>query len=85
VPTDYWLVRCHPSPGKPATDPANWGGEVRLTDASFNLEACPFVIDGYWQGDYFGLAPVCGSGFISAFAAVDRNGIGSIFARRVGD
>jgi len=85
VPTDYWLVRCHPSLGKPATDPANWGGEVRLTDASFNLEACPFVIDGYWQGDYFGLAPVGGSGFISAFAAVDRNGIGSIFARRVGD
>jgi hypothetical protein len=83
VPTDYWLVQCHPSPGAPATDPANWGKEVRLTSTSFNLEALPFVIDGLWFGDYLGLAPV-GGGFISAFAAVDQNGITGIFARRVG-
>jgi hypothetical protein len=85
VPTDYWLVRCHPTSAKPATDPANWGGEVRLTDASFNMEACPIVIDGFWQGDYFGLVPVGGSGFVSAFGAVDANNISSIFARRLGD
>ena len=83
VPTDYWLVQCHPSPTAPATNPANWGNEARLTSASFNLEALPFVIDGFWFGDYLGLAPV-GGGFISAFGAVDQNNITSIFTRRVG-
>ena len=85
VPTDYWLVQCHPTVTKPATDPANWGGEVRLTDTSFNMEACPIVIDGYWQGHYFGLAPVGRSGFVSAFGAVDGHNISSIFARRLGE
>jgi hypothetical protein len=84
LPTDYWLVRCRPNPAKPATDPANWG-EVRLTDTSFNMEACPIVIDGYWQGDYFGLAPIGNGGFVSAFGVVDRNNISSMFARRLGD
>lgn len=84
VPTDSWLVQCHPTPGTPATNPANWGNELRLTSASFNLEALPFVIDGFWFGDYLGLAPLGGGGFFSAFAAVDPNNITSIFARRVG-
>jgi hypothetical protein len=83
VPTDYWLVQCHPSPGVPATNPASWGHEVRLTSASFDLEALPIVIDGFWFGDYLGLASV-GGGFISAFGAVDQNNITSIFARTVG-
>jgi hypothetical protein len=82
VPTDYWLVKCHPSDAAPATNPANWGNEVRLTTTSFNLEALPFVIDGFWFGDYLGLAPA-GEGFISAFGAVDQDGITSIFARRI--
>ena len=85
LPTDYWLVRCRPSSAKPASDPANWGSELRLTDASFNMEACPIVLDGYWQGDYFGLAPLGRSGFVSSFGVVDGNNISSIFARRVGD
>jgi hypothetical protein len=85
LPTDYWLVRCHPTPAKPATDPANWGGEVRLTDTSFNMEACPIVIDGYWQGDYFGLAAIGNGGFAAAFGVVDSNNISSMFARRLGD
>jgi len=58
---------------------------VRLTDTSFNMEACPIVIDGYWQGDYFGLAPIGNGGFVSAFGVVDRNNISSMFARRLGD
>jgi hypothetical protein len=83
VPTDYWLVQCHNSPGSPATNPANWGNEARLTSASFNLEALPVVIDGFWFGDYLGLAPVSG-GFVSTFGAVDQNNITSIFVRSVG-
>jgi hypothetical protein len=83
VPTDYWLVQCHPSPAKPATDPANWGNEVRLTSASFNLEALAVVVpQGFWFGDYLGLAPVAG-GFVSTFGAVDQKNITSIFYRSV--
>ncbi len=85
LPTDYWLVRCRPSPAKPATDPANWGAELRLTDSSFDIEKCAFVIDGFWAGDYFGLIPSGGAGFLSAFGAADANNITSIFARQVGD
>ena len=83
VPTDYWMVQCHPSAGSPATNSANWGNEVRLTSVSFNLEALPVVIDGFWFGDYFGLTPV-GGGFVSTFGSVDQSNITSIFYRRVG-
>lgn len=82
VPTDYWLVQCHPSPNAPATDPASWGTELRVTSASFNLEALPLVIDGFWFGDYLGLAAVGGQ-FYSSFGAVDQESITSIFYRSV--
>src|SRR5207249_3656176 len=39
LPTDRWLVQCHPSPTGPATNPACWSSEVRLTTSSFNMEA----------------------------------------------
>jgi hypothetical protein len=84
LPTDCWLVQCHPTSNKSAADPGNWGNEVRLTDTSFNLEACAIVIDGFFLGDYFGLAPAGGGGFIATFSAVDQNGHTSIFSRRVG-
>lgn len=85
LPTDCWLVQCHPSANHPATDPASWGNEVRLTDSSFNMEACAIVVDGFFLGDYFGLAPVGGGGgFVATFSAVDQNGHTSIFARTVG-
>ncbi len=85
VPTDYWLVQCHRTPGAPATNPGSWGNEVRLTSASFNLEAMQFAVDGYWPGDYFGLAPVGGGGFISVFTAVDQNNVTAIFSRQAGN
>lgn len=84
VPTDCWLLQCHPTPGAPATNPASWGSEARLTSTSFNLESLPFVIDGLWFGDYVGLTPAGSAGFVSAFAAVDQNGVTAIFSRRVG-
>jgi hypothetical protein len=49
------------------------------------MEACPIVIDGYWQGDFFGLAPIGNGGFVSAFGVVDQNNISSMFARRLSD
>jgi len=82
LPTDYWLVRCQPSSTKPATNPANWGNEVRLTDSSFNMEDCGTILDQFYPGDYFGLAAV-GGDFVSAFTQVDRDNVTSIFFRRV--
>ena len=57
---------------------------MRLTDSSFDMEACAIVGDGFFPGDYFGLAPAGGGGFVSVFSAVDQNNHTSIFARRVG-
>ncbi len=42
------------------------------------------LADGLWLGDYFRLAPVGDSGFMSVFAAVDQNNHTSMFARQVG-
>ena len=83
LPTDYWLVRCQPSPTKPATNPANWGNEVRLTDTSFNMEACGTFLGTFRPGEYYGLATI-GGDFLSTFTQVDRDNVTSIFFRRVG-
>ncbi len=80
--TDFWLVQCHPTLKKPATDSANWGNEVRLTDQSFNLEAA-FTLINLFLGDYMGLAGD-GEGFVAAFNAVDQNNNTATFVRRVG-
>ena len=84
LPTDRWLVQCHPSSPSGASDPACWGSEVRVTNNSFNMEAVVPVLGGdLFMGDYFGLAGL-ENGFASAFTAVDSQNITSIFARRVG-
>ncbi len=83
--TDYWLARCHPSSTSAASDPVCWGNEVRLTDASFNLQAVVPVdpVGDIFLGDYFGLG-AAGDDFVSTFTAVDSQNVTSIFARRVG-
>ncbi len=83
LPTDRWLVQCQPSSTNPATNPACWGNEVRLTNSSFNMEAVLNLSVGFFLGDYFGLA-AAGDGFVSTFTAVDSQNVTSIFARRVG-
>jgi hypothetical protein len=82
--TDYWLAYCHPSPTAPATDAANWS-EVRLTDASFDLEQAPTRFFGaFWLGDGEGLA-AAGNDFVAVWAMPDGTSTGksSIFFRRV--
>ena len=83
LPTDYWMATCNPSPTTPATNPASWGGEVRLTSTSFDFEAC-VIFDETFLGDYVGGLAPSGKGFVAAFTAVDGSGITSIFGRRVG-
>lgn len=48
---DHWFVYCEDN----CSDPANWGGELRLTDASFDYLPAPFA-GGLFLGDYVGLA-----------------------------
>lgn len=82
LPTDYWMVHCHPSATKPATNPANWAGEVRLTTQSFDIETVA-PGDRYFIGDYQGLATV-GNDFLPAWSQPHDNDFNSIFFRRVG-
>jgi hypothetical protein len=84
LPTDYWMVQCHPSATAPAANPANWGNEVRLTGSSFNLEACVQLGGEFFLGFYIGGIAGSGKGFVATFTAVDQNGVTSIFGRRVG-
>ena len=51
--TDYWAVFCNPNKANCAKA-ANWGGELRLTDASFDLLIAP-VAGSLFLGDYMGL------------------------------
>jgi hypothetical protein len=82
LPTDRWLVRCRPSLTKPASDLASWGSEVRLTDASFNLEAGKTTGGDVRIGEYYGLAAV-GSDFVSTFTVVNQENLNTVVFRRI--
>ena len=82
LPTDYWLVQCHPSAKAPATNPACWTSEVRLTTSSFNMEAVvPMPQGKFFLGDYFGLA-AAGNDFVATFIQPDAANITSVFFAR---
>jgi hypothetical protein len=83
LPTDYWLVHCHPSATAPATNPANWGSEVRLTGASFDIETARTPLGEIWVGDYEGLTTV-GNDFLATWSQSYGTDHGSIFFRRAG-
>jgi hypothetical protein len=51
--TDYFALFC--STSTDCTNPANWGNEMSLTTASFNILDAP-VVRGHFLGDYMGLA-----------------------------
>jgi hypothetical protein len=84
LPTDYWMVQCHPTSTTLATVPASWGNELRLTDSSFNLESVFVFPINLWMGDYVNALAGSGKGFVATFTAVDQNGVTAIFGRRIG-
>jgi probable HAF family extracellular repeat protein len=64
LPTDYWLVHADAN----FTDPASWTmDEKRLTDVSFDMEMAPLTAQGYFVGDYQGLA-AAGNSFYALFS-----------------
>jgi hypothetical protein len=86
--TDYWVVFGHPTTPTSLTDPANWGGELRLTSQSFDAEVAAFPGEGdagqsIFLGDYEGLKAV-GNDFVATFCqAVSPADPKSIFFRRI--
>lgn len=58
VPTDHWMVHCHPGVSVTCADAGDWGDELRLTDESFDTEQLPFARGpfGYFVGEYEGLS-----------------------------
>ncbi len=62
---------------------ANWGGEVRLTETSFNIETVATPFGAYFLGDYQGLASI-GNDFVAAWSQPYDSDLDSVFFRRVG-
>jgi hypothetical protein len=58
VPTDHWMVHCHPAGTTTCAEADDWGYELRLTDTSFDVEQLPFARGrfGYFVGEYEGLS-----------------------------
>ncbi len=75
VPTDYWIVHCHPSGATTCANAADWGSEARLSSASFDIEQAPAARGpfGFFLGDYEGLTN-SGNNFVPVFIQVN-NGI----------
>jgi hypothetical protein len=86
LPTDYWVVHCHASKTGDCSRGSQYGAEVRLTNAPFNMERAPDA-GGYFLGDYEGLAhDVAGEGtdFTPLFSRPQGMDPATIFFRRVG-
>jgi hypothetical protein len=84
LPTDYWVVHCHASKKGDCSRGSQYGGELRLTNAPFNMERAP-VAGGYFLGDYEGLAnDVAGEGteFTPLFSRTERADPASVYFRR---
>jgi hypothetical protein len=81
LPTNYWAVHCHPAAVGGCSNAGDYGNEIPLTDAPFDMENAP-VARGYFVGDYEGLANV-GTNFGSFFSQTEgANDSASIYFRR---
>jgi hypothetical protein len=77
---DQFAVFCDPA-SSDCTKSANWGGEKRLTDASFDMLDAP-VARGHFLGDYMGSASVT-QDVHPAFGIADGANQTSIFTRNI--
>jgi hypothetical protein len=88
LPTDAWIVFSRPATPQASTNPAHWGGEVRLTDESFDIKRAPLTTGGLtgggpFLGEYEGLG-ASGNTFLAFFSQTHDSDPASIFSRRVG-
>jgi len=82
LPTDYFVVHCHPVSPTACLDAANWVDERRLTDVSFDMRQAPNA-GGFFTGDYEGLANA-GTVFTPFFSQPHGGDPSSVFFRRAG-
>jgi hypothetical protein len=66
LPTDQWLVHCHPSPASDCSNPANWA-ETHVY-GSFDIEKAATARSRFFLGDYEGMTSI-GTNFASFFSA----------------
>jgi hypothetical protein len=85
VPTDHWMVHCHPSATTTCAEADDWGDELRLTDTSFDVEQLPFARGpfGYFVGEYEGLTST-GDAFRPLFAIGTGNRLTDIVTATAG-
>ncbi len=79
--TDYWAVFCKPASAADCASRSDWGSELRLTDASFDLLNAP-VARGHFLGDYMALA-ASGQTVTSVFGIATGPNLTSLVARRI--
>jgi len=82
LPTDYFIVHCHPTTATSCGSGANWVGEVQLTDVSFDMRKAPLA-RGFFAGDYEGLTASVNK-FGALFSMPHAADPASVFFRRVG-
>jgi BNR/Asp-box repeat len=82
LPTDYFIVHCHPTTPTACASRANWGNEIRLTAAPFDMRKAPLAI-GFFTGDYEGLSAT-GLDFTPFFSQSHGSDPASVFFTRVG-
>jgi hypothetical protein len=76
--TDYFAVGCDIF--NDCSLPASWRGEVRLTNASFNILDAP-VARGHFLGDYMGLAALDWDEFVPIFGIATGKNLTADFTR----
>ena len=80
--TDEFLIHCHPATPTTCADPDNWGSEVRMTEASYNMRQAPFA-RGWFVGDYVGM-DTDGEDFLAFWTQPFGADPGNAFFRRAG-
>ncbi len=80
--TDEFLIHCHPTTPSACANAANWGDEVRQTDASYNMRQAPFA-RGWFVGDYVGM-DTDGADFLPFWTQPFGGDPANAFVRRVG-
>jgi hypothetical protein len=78
--TDYFAVEC--DVGSDCSKAKSWGGEVRMTNASFNILDAPFA-EGRFLGDYMSLAPLESRSFVPIFGIATGPNLTADFTRRI--
>jgi hypothetical protein len=80
--TDEFVAHCHPDTPTACTDPANWGAEVRQTEAPYDMRQAPFA-GGWFVGDYVGM-DTDGEDLLPFWTQPFAGDPGDAFVRRVG-